>query len=166
MVVPDFALICEIMLVAEGFLESRLLARKFITLYTLCKELLSKQVMPQETFRSLQLWVDHAVGTDTVLPISRRLFLLYDRCYGREYCTDEKKNLNYCLVPLPSILNYWKICCFVYIYGLPMNSFFLDCLKPSATQPHCDTRFTVQLETKEQTYAMLMHQVNKHGKIK
>lgn len=44
MVVPDFELICEIMLVAEGFLEARLLARKFITLYTLCRELLSKQV--------------------------------------------------------------------------------------------------------------------------
>ncbi|XP_038108194.1 dynein beta chain, ciliary isoform X2 [Culex quinquefasciatus] len=43
MVVPDFELICEIMLVAEGFQEARLLARKFITLYTLCKELLSKQ---------------------------------------------------------------------------------------------------------------------------
>uniref|UniRef100_A0A670I2K3 Dynein axonemal heavy chain 17 n=1 Tax=Podarcis muralis TaxID=64176 RepID=A0A670I2K3_PODMU len=43
MVVPDFELICEIMLVAEGFIEARLLARKFITLYTLCKELLSKQ---------------------------------------------------------------------------------------------------------------------------
>ncbi|KAJ8974478.1 hypothetical protein NQ317_016132 [Molorchus minor] len=43
MVVPDFALICENMLVAQGFLEARLLARKFITLYTLCKELLSKQ---------------------------------------------------------------------------------------------------------------------------
>uniref|UniRef100_G3QM43 Dynein axonemal heavy chain 17 n=1 Tax=Gorilla gorilla gorilla TaxID=9595 RepID=G3QM43_GORGO len=43
MVVPDFELICEIMLVAEGFLEARLLARKFITLYALCKELLSKQ---------------------------------------------------------------------------------------------------------------------------
>lgn len=44
MVVPDFELICEIMLVAEGFLDARLLARKFITLYSLCKELLSKQV--------------------------------------------------------------------------------------------------------------------------
>uniref|UniRef100_A0A8C0DXP1 Dynein axonemal heavy chain 9 n=1 Tax=Balaenoptera musculus TaxID=9771 RepID=A0A8C0DXP1_BALMU len=43
MVVPDFELICEIMLVAEGFIEARLLARKFITLYELCKELLSKQ---------------------------------------------------------------------------------------------------------------------------
>ncbi len=43
MVVPDFGLICEIMLVAEGFLSARILARKFITLYQLCKELLSKQ---------------------------------------------------------------------------------------------------------------------------
>lgn len=52
MVVPDFELICEIMLVAEGFLEARLLARKFITLYTLCKELLSKQVRTQPGSRS------------------------------------------------------------------------------------------------------------------
>ncbi|XP_016077900.1 PREDICTED: dynein heavy chain 9, axonemal [Miniopterus natalensis] len=43
MVVPDFELICEIMLVAEGFIEARSLARKFIALYKLCKELLSKQ---------------------------------------------------------------------------------------------------------------------------
>ncbi|XP_068157565.1 LOW QUALITY PROTEIN: dynein beta chain, ciliary [Drosophila tropicalis] len=43
MIVPDFALICEIMLMAEGFQDARLLARKFITLYMLCKQLLSKQ---------------------------------------------------------------------------------------------------------------------------
>lgn len=43
MVVPDFELIAEIMMVAEGFLDARLLARKFITLYSLCRELLSKQ---------------------------------------------------------------------------------------------------------------------------
>jgi dynein heavy chain, axonemal len=43
MVVPDIELISEIMLVAEGFMEARSLARKFITLYTLCKDLLSKQ---------------------------------------------------------------------------------------------------------------------------
>uniref|UniRef100_A0A3P8V3P1 Dynein axonemal heavy chain 11 n=1 Tax=Cynoglossus semilaevis TaxID=244447 RepID=A0A3P8V3P1_CYNSE len=43
MVVPDTELICEIMLVAEGFRTAKLLARKFITLYNLCKELLSKQ---------------------------------------------------------------------------------------------------------------------------
>ncbi|XP_077576473.1 dynein axonemal heavy chain 11 [Stigmatopora nigra] len=43
MVVPDVELICEIMLVAEGFCAAKLLARKFTSLYTLCKELLSKQ---------------------------------------------------------------------------------------------------------------------------
>lgn len=43
MVVPDFALISEIMLVAEGFQEARMLSKKFITLYVLCRELLSKQ---------------------------------------------------------------------------------------------------------------------------
>ena len=43
MCVPNLGLIAEIMLVAEGFLEARILSRKFITLYTLCKELLSKQ---------------------------------------------------------------------------------------------------------------------------
>uniref|UniRef100_G1PM87 AAA+ ATPase domain-containing protein n=1 Tax=Myotis lucifugus TaxID=59463 RepID=G1PM87_MYOLU len=43
MVAPDIELICEIMLVAEGFVDARALARKFITLYTLCRELLSKQ---------------------------------------------------------------------------------------------------------------------------
>lgn len=44
MVVPDTELICEIMLVAEGFRSAKLLARKFTTLYSLSKELLSKQV--------------------------------------------------------------------------------------------------------------------------
>ena len=43
MVVPDYELIAEIMLVAEGFVDARILARKFLTLYTLCAELLSKQ---------------------------------------------------------------------------------------------------------------------------
>ncbi|XP_051008480.1 dynein axonemal heavy chain 11 [Acomys russatus] len=43
MVAPDTELICEIMLMAEGFADARSLARKFISLYTLCEELLSKQ---------------------------------------------------------------------------------------------------------------------------
>ena len=43
MCAPDLRLICEIMLVAEGFLDARPLSSKFITLYKLCKELLSKQ---------------------------------------------------------------------------------------------------------------------------
>ncbi|KAJ1558852.1 Dynein heavy chain 9, axonemal [Nowakowskiella sp. JEL0078] len=43
MVVPNLELICEIMLMAEGFVEASSLARKFFTLYKLNRELLSKQ---------------------------------------------------------------------------------------------------------------------------
>nr|XP_055065627.1 dynein axonemal heavy chain 11 isoform X2 [Misgurnus anguillicaudatus] len=43
MVVPDMELICEIMLMSEGFQNAQILGTKFITLYRLCKELLSKQ---------------------------------------------------------------------------------------------------------------------------
>jgi len=43
MVVPDYGMICEIMLVSEGFLNAKLLGRKFITLYSLNRDLLSKQ---------------------------------------------------------------------------------------------------------------------------
>lgn len=39
---PDLKLICEIMLMAEGFQESNLLARKFVILYKLCEDLLSR----------------------------------------------------------------------------------------------------------------------------
>lgn len=41
-VVPDFALIAENMLMSEGFTQAKLLGVKFIHLYTLCKDLLSK----------------------------------------------------------------------------------------------------------------------------
>jgi dynein heavy chain len=43
-VVPDLELICENMLMAEGFVEAKLLAKKFTTLYFLCRDLLSKQL--------------------------------------------------------------------------------------------------------------------------
>ena len=42
MCVPDLALICEVMLMAEGFQDSKLLARKFVILYSLSGDLLSK----------------------------------------------------------------------------------------------------------------------------
>jgi dynein heavy chain len=42
-VVPDLELICENMLMAEGFVGAKVLAKKFTTLYFLCKDLLSKQ---------------------------------------------------------------------------------------------------------------------------
>jgi dynein heavy chain len=41
--VPDLILICENMLMAEGFTEAKLLARKFYGLYSLLKDLLSPQ---------------------------------------------------------------------------------------------------------------------------
>ena len=41
--IPDLVLICENMLMAEGFVEAKVLASKFYSLYQLCRELLSKQ---------------------------------------------------------------------------------------------------------------------------
>jgi dynein heavy chain len=43
MVVPDLVLICENMLMSEGFQLSKPLSRKFVTLYMLSRDLLSKQ---------------------------------------------------------------------------------------------------------------------------
>ena len=42
-VVPDLELICENILMAEGFVDAKILACKFVTLYRLCGSLLSKQ---------------------------------------------------------------------------------------------------------------------------
>ena len=42
-IVPDLVLICENMMMAEGFLEAKMLASKFYGLYSLLSELLSKQ---------------------------------------------------------------------------------------------------------------------------
>jgi dynein heavy chain, axonemal len=44
MVVPDIILICENMLMSEGFVNAKELSEKFMTLYTLCKSLLSIQI--------------------------------------------------------------------------------------------------------------------------
>ena len=41
-VVPDLELICENMLMSEGFVFAKILAKKFTTLYFLCRDLLSK----------------------------------------------------------------------------------------------------------------------------
>ena len=43
MVVPDLILICENMLMSEGFVLAKDLSKKFVALYMLSKELLSKQ---------------------------------------------------------------------------------------------------------------------------
>ena len=44
MVVPDIVLICENMLMSEGFATARDLSKKFMTLYSLAKSLLSAQI--------------------------------------------------------------------------------------------------------------------------
>ncbi|KAK8861127.1 hypothetical protein M9Y10_012822 [Tritrichomonas musculus] len=44
MCVPDFQIICEIMLMSEGFKTASLLTKKFTTLYSRCQQLLSKQL--------------------------------------------------------------------------------------------------------------------------
>ena len=43
MVVPDLVLICENMLLSEGYEEAKELAKKFVTIYILSRSLLSKQ---------------------------------------------------------------------------------------------------------------------------
>ena len=43
-IVPDMLMICETVLMAEGFLNAKSLASKFYSLYLLLNELLSNQV--------------------------------------------------------------------------------------------------------------------------
>jgi dynein heavy chain, axonemal len=43
MIVPDLCLICENMLMSEGFNQAKILAKKMTVLYKLSKEQLSKQ---------------------------------------------------------------------------------------------------------------------------
>lgn len=74
MVVPDTELICEMILVAEGFRGAKLLSRMFTSLYTLCKELLSEQV-GEKHFSSTVIF--HNVGLEQ--NITNKSFQLHVR---------------------------------------------------------------------------------------
>ena len=54
MVVPDFEMICENMLMSEGFLSARPLAKKIVTLYRLGADLLSKQAQYDWGLRAIK----------------------------------------------------------------------------------------------------------------
>lgn len=56
MTVPDMAMICEIMLISEGFQDARVLAIKMTVLYKLAQAQLSKQVdCTGSSFNDLEL---------------------------------------------------------------------------------------------------------------
>ncbi|KFM23536.1 Dynein beta chain, flagellar outer arm [Auxenochlorella protothecoides] len=68
MAAPDLTLICEIMLMAEGFQEAKTLARKFITLYKLCEDLLSKSKHYDWKLRAIKTTLYVAGGMKRAAP--------------------------------------------------------------------------------------------------
>lgn len=68
MVVPDNKIICENMLMSEGFQEARMLAKKMTVLYQLSKEQLSKQFHYDFGLRPLKAVLVQAGGLKRVMP--------------------------------------------------------------------------------------------------
>eukprot|EP00741_Cyanophora_paradoxa_P005992 tig00000955_g5810.t1 len=62
MIVPDMDLITEIMLYSEGFQNGKILARKFMILYRLCQDLLSKQDHYDWKLRAIKTTLNVAGG--------------------------------------------------------------------------------------------------------
>jgi dynein heavy chain len=77
MVVPDITLICENMLMSEGFEEARDLSKKFMCLYDLSKSLLSKQMHYDWGLRAVKSVLRQAGGLKrTLVDDPERLILM------------------------------------------------------------------------------------------
>lgn len=77
MVVPDISLICENMLMSEGFNEARDLSQKFWSLYSLSKALLSPQIHYDWGLRAVKSVLRQAGGLKRAEPdASERLLLM------------------------------------------------------------------------------------------
>jgi len=56
MMIPDYALVAEVMLFSEGFEDSKTLSRKMVNLYKLSSEQLSQQVRWWNAHALTQFW--------------------------------------------------------------------------------------------------------------
>lgn len=71
MIRPDLRPICENMLMAEGFVKARALAVKFVTLYSLSSELLSKQVHALQKYEAFTARpINSNTSYEAVVPLS------------------------------------------------------------------------------------------------
>jgi dynein heavy chain len=68
MVVPDFIIICENMLMAEGFETAKILSVKFMTLYFLSKSLLSNMIHYDWGLRAVKSVLRQAGGLKRAEP--------------------------------------------------------------------------------------------------
>ena len=89
-VVPDFALICENMLMSEGYTQARLLGVKFINLYTLCGDLLSKAKHYDWGLRAiksvLRVAGDFKRNEPEVYSMHYAYYAYYCTCYTNSTC--------------------------------------------------------------------------------
>jgi len=77
MVVPDIVLICENMLMSEGFATAKELSKKFMCLYDLAKSLLSKQIHYDWGLRAVKSVLRQAGGLKRAEPdVSEDLILM------------------------------------------------------------------------------------------
>jgi dynein heavy chain len=75
-VVPDFEMISENCLMAQGYIDAKILARKFVVLYSLCKNLLSQQSHYDWGLRAIKSVLVVAGGFKRADPDSVELKLL------------------------------------------------------------------------------------------